>query len=129
VANVFLTYAREDAAFADTLADALKRRGFGIWSNHQAIQPDEDWEQELRDHLTAADSVVVVLSPAAARSANTMFEIGAADALDKPIIAVNPAGSRPVEMRPAFFKRRQVLDGASLTPTEIAERVSRQLAV
>jgi len=128
MANVFLAYAREDAAFADTLADALKKLGVGIRSDRSTVRPGDDWEQALRENLNAADSVIVVLSAAADQSANTMFEIGAADALGKPIIAVRPAGPRSAATLPGFLARRQVLDASGLTAGEIADQVSRQIA-
>lgn len=127
MASVFLSYARRDAELAESIADALKQRGV-VTRMELDIKPGDNFETNLRESLNSADSFVVVLSPTASQSANTMFELGAAYALGKPIIAITPAGARSEGALPTSFSRRRVLDSAGMTAAEIADRVSQQIA-
>jgi formylglycine-generating enzyme required for sulfatase activity len=77
----FVSYAREDAAFALRLAADLKARGANVWIDQLDIRPGRQWDSEVEKALTAASALLVILSPAAVDSRNVMDEI--AFALDE----------------------------------------------
>jgi WD40 repeat protein len=85
-AEVFLSYAREDAAFADRLYNALlaagrtaylDTRGIPVWS--------PDWQAELYDAIEKADAFVLVLSRESLASPNIALELKHAVAQGKRI--------------------------------------------
>jgi tetratricopeptide (TPR) repeat protein len=60
-ATVFISYAREDARFANRLADDLERLQIPIWIDRR-IQPGSRWDQEVQEAIKRANVMVVVLS-------------------------------------------------------------------
>jgi WD40 repeat protein len=62
-ARVFLSYAREDLAFVDRVAEALKAHGFEPLVDRTEIYAFEDWWKRLEALVVRADAVVFVLSP------------------------------------------------------------------
>jgi nucleoside 2-deoxyribosyltransferase len=52
------------------------------------LNAGEKWENKLRNELSAADVVVAILTPRSVHSNWVLHEIGAAWALDKPIIPI-----------------------------------------
>jgi WD40 repeat protein len=84
--EVFISYAREDAAFAERLYKALSAvertayvdtRGIPVWS--------PDWQGELYEAIEKADAFVLLLSPASLASPNVALELKHAVAQGKRI--------------------------------------------
>ena len=67
MANVFLSYAREDTARAGPLAQALEAFGHSVWWD-QNITGGEQFAHAIEQALNDADAVVVVWTDAACRS-------------------------------------------------------------
>ncbi len=61
MADVFLSYAREDKETAHRLADALEARGFDVWWDAE-IPPGETWDRMIERELAAARCAVVLWS-------------------------------------------------------------------
>ena len=68
MASIFLSYAREDATKARTLAKALERAGHAVWWDRQIFGGSE-FSDEIEAALKNADVVIVLWSEAAVRSA------------------------------------------------------------
>jgi hypothetical protein len=86
---VFISYARSDAsAFAEDLLQGLEVAGFEPLLDRHDIAAGEDWEARLGALIQAADTVVFVVSPAAAQSERCAWEVARAEALSKRIIPV-----------------------------------------
>ena len=64
----FLSYAREDSAFAMRLAVDLKAEGANVWLDQLDIRPGRQWDREIEQALTVCNKVIVILSRAAVRS-------------------------------------------------------------
>jgi formylglycine-generating enzyme required for sulfatase activity len=62
VADVFLSYKRQDAATAHTIVDAMRASGISVWWD-DGITPRQAWDQEIEDAISAASTVVVLWSP------------------------------------------------------------------
>jgi formylglycine-generating enzyme required for sulfatase activity len=67
VANVFLSYKREDAKFAEKFASRLKAEGLSLWWDDR-LTPTESWDDEIEENLSAASAVVVLWSPRSVKS-------------------------------------------------------------
>jgi len=85
---VFISYSREDLAFADQLVVTLELAGFAPTIDRVGIHGAEQWEAKLGTLIGEADTVVFVLSPASARSKVCAWEVEHAAALGKRIIPV-----------------------------------------
>jgi hypothetical protein len=93
--NVFISYARVDAP---RLRGILKRLiASGLISERDQILKEEDLpakhgavREEVKRRIQSASKVIVVWGTASASSQWVNYEIGLADALGKPIIAVLP---------------------------------------
>lgn len=67
MADVFLSYAREDARRVEPIVHALRAAGWSVFWD-QAIPPGATWRQHLGGELAAAGCVLVVWSAASVRS-------------------------------------------------------------
>jgi len=88
--NVFISYSRDDLAFADQLYAAVEACGFGLSKDQRGISAGEDWQKRLGSLIRDADTVAFVLSPSSARSEMCAWEVGEAVRLGKRIIPVLP---------------------------------------
>ncbi|MFO1048704.1 MAG: toll/interleukin-1 receptor domain-containing protein, partial [Geminicoccaceae bacterium] len=67
MADVFISYAREDRPFAARLARALEAGGRSVWWDRE-ILPGKDFAQLIGAELDQAKAVVVIWSPASTQS-------------------------------------------------------------
>lgn len=67
MADVFISYARNDREVAEALADYLSERGFRVWWDFELYAGD-NFHDVIRDELERANAVVVIWSDAAAAS-------------------------------------------------------------
>jgi GH24 family phage-related lysozyme (muramidase) len=86
--NIFISYSRDDLAFAEQLYAALEAFGFGLSMDQRGISAGEDWQKRLGSLIRDADTVAFVLSPSSARSEMCAWEVGEAVRLGKRIIPV-----------------------------------------
>jgi hypothetical protein len=93
-ANVFLSYAREDRAFAEKIARAFGQSA-RLFSDDllspvsdDLLSPGGKWQTQLRRELERSDLFVISLTPRTLTSTFALQELGAAWALSKPIRAV-----------------------------------------
>jgi hypothetical protein len=83
MADVFLSYAREDQDRIADLVDALEGRGWSVWWDRQ-LRPGARYEDVIEKELGSARCVVVALTEAALTSAYVRSE--AAEARDRGIL-------------------------------------------
>jgi hypothetical protein len=86
--NVFISYSRDDLAFADQLRAALLAYDFAVTIDRESITSGEDWKQRLGVLIRDADTIVFVLSPSSARSPVCAWEATEAVSLGKRIIPI-----------------------------------------
>lgn len=82
-AKVFISYAREDMAFADRLEAALKAHEFELLIDRTEIYAFEDWWKRIQALIAQADTVIFVLSPDAVASPVCEKEVAYAASLNK----------------------------------------------
>lgn len=64
VTQVFISHAHKDADFtAGFLKPRLEKESITAWCSSADLEPGVDWERQVRQYLSAADWVIVVLSP------------------------------------------------------------------
>jgi hypothetical protein len=88
MADVFISYAREDAEFVRRLNDALKARGKETWVDWESILPSAEWLKEIYAAIEAADTVLFVISPDSVASEVCGQEIAHAVAHNKRLVPI-----------------------------------------
>lgn len=68
MASIFLSYDREDAALARPIAAVLERTGHSVWWDRR-IKGGGEFDAEIEQALSAADSIVVLWSERSVKSA------------------------------------------------------------
>lgn len=116
--KVFLSYATADQSFAEKLAATLRDKGYEV------LDPDflgtgEKIQDEILESLRDADRIIVVVPPSTSNKF-VLFELGAARALGKPIMAVMPDASRSwnsEEVR--ALSHHALIDASKLEPEQL----------
>lgn len=109
MASVFLSYAREDAAKAKSLAGALERAGHEVWWDRH-IHSGSEYAGAIEEALERADAVLVLWSGDAVRSSWVRDE--AAEGRDSGrLVAATLDQTRP----PIGFRQFQCTDLSSWT--------------
>jgi hypothetical protein len=112
VADIFISYAREDRPFAEALAEALGRQGWSIWWDRK-IQAGRSFSEIIERELAQARCVVAVWSQASINSDWVLNE--AAEGADRKILI-------PLlidDVRPPFEFRR--LHAVSLHKRDVSD--------
>ena len=104
MASIFLSYARDDAAKAGRIAEALQSAGHEVWWDRN-IGAGTRFAAEIEDALKAADRVVVLWSKTSIRSAWVLDEAAAGRDTGRLI----PVLIDPVEP-PLGFRQYQSVD-------------------
>ncbi|MEZ5842146.1 MAG: TIR domain-containing protein [Hyphomicrobiaceae bacterium] len=86
--RVFLSYSRQDAAFAGRLREGLEARGIEVFRDIDDTLPGEEWWGRLKALIGRADSIVFVLSPRSVASRVCGDEVAHATTLGKRIFPV-----------------------------------------
>ncbi|MDX2238233.1 MAG: toll/interleukin-1 receptor domain-containing protein [Hyphomonadaceae bacterium] len=104
MADVFLSYKRENKETVQAVVVALRGAGLSVWWD-QDIPPDAPWEASIERELQQAKVVIVAWSQAAVASENVKAEARRARAQGKLVqIFVEPCEP------PLFFGERQGVD-------------------
>ena len=86
MANVFISYAREDGrAFAERLHAQLQNSD-KVWFDERSLAPGVDWDDEIASGIERCDVVLVVVTRAYARSSFARKEVVYASGKRKPIL-------------------------------------------
>ncbi len=85
--KVFISYSRCDAAVAEKISQALRGIKVLTTSLDTDVKPGDDFRKAIFSSLKSSDAVLAIAtSPDVASHSWTGYEIGAAEALRKPII-------------------------------------------
>lgn len=86
--RIFLSYVEADRTYARKLSNLLSQRPNLRIFTTETLSAGEDWKSKLKDELSQTDILMVLLSSNSVNSPWVLQELGAAWALDKPIIPV-----------------------------------------
>lgn len=87
-AKVFLSYSRKDRERAQSIADVLRQRHFGVFKDTDDILPTEEWKGRLEQLIGEADTIVFLLSPHSIASEVCAWEVEHARSLGKRIAPI-----------------------------------------
>lgn len=123
--QIFISYGKDDADWARSLAEALNQRGVRVWLDQFQIAAGASVRDALEAGLRESDVYVALVDPESSQRPNLFFELGAAIGMGKRFIPVVPrevdVSSLPVELR----SRRYLLKSS---PEDTAEELARALA-
>lgn len=120
--DVFLSYTAKDSEWVRRLANALLEQGLNVWYDEIEIKPGDVWRDQTEKGLRASTYVVMIITPEAAHSNWQAAELGAALALQKPLIPI-VAEDVPSKDIPGPIKLRKYLLKAD--PTVVADEIAR----
>ena len=86
--DVFVSYARRDAAIADGLTAALLERGRRPWVDRRELEPSDKWLEALHRGIEASDTFLYLATPNSVASQWCTDELVRADDLGKRILPV-----------------------------------------
>jgi hypothetical protein len=104
--QVFISYSRENLAFAEQLVEDLLDYVLAVWMDVRSIPHGANWDNEVQKGLDSSDLMVVLLSPASVASQNVADEWSYFLEKDKPIL---PLMIVPCDV-PFRLSRRQRVD-------------------
>lgn len=73
MAEVFISYARQDFDFASSLSDVIERHGLTVWWDRSLV-PGDDFRARILDELNISTNVIVLWSPNSVASAFVLDE-------------------------------------------------------
>jgi TolB protein len=74
MARVFISYSRQDVAFANRLATSLADLGADVWIDVEDIPAGMKWSKAIQQGLTVSEVMLVVISPDSMASSNVEDE-------------------------------------------------------
>ena len=86
--TTFVSYAREDSAFARRLCGDLRASGFDVWLDQLDIRAGDPWDQAVEASLKQSGAVIVILSPSSVASRSVLDEVSYALDSDKRVLPV-----------------------------------------
>ena len=88
MADIFISYAREDMEFVRALSKAFEDRNYSVWVDLAGLIPGEHYWPRIRQAITEAGTFLFVISPDSAESVFCRREIDRAVELQKRIVPV-----------------------------------------
>jgi len=88
MAEVFISYAREDQGFARDLNAALQKLQRDTWIDWRSIPDSAKWRAEIFAAIDAADNFLFIISPDSLRSEMCGQEVAHAVANKKRIVTI-----------------------------------------
>ena len=107
--QIFISYKREDEAFARQLYSQIASWGYSPWLDVMHISADHNWDDAIDVALKASEVVIAVLTPESVASENVKNEWGYAESAQKRLVFVW-LRDIPETAIPHRFIRRQRID-------------------
>jgi hypothetical protein len=127
MSSVFMSYSREDGAFASILSDELEKRGLSVFRD-SAISGGEDFSHQIREALQFADVVVVLLSSNSQRSRWIKDEVATALESRKKVIPVLlDAGAKENWVWPLLADRQARTAHSATDVPELATEIEQSI--
>jgi hypothetical protein len=109
--HVFLSFANVDVEVVRRLANRLETAGVAVWTGDEQLVPGTlDWEKAVRGALDASFAVVLMASPAAARSVYVRGELDIASARRLPLFSAWTQGESWADCAPLMLTSSQYVD-------------------
>jgi hypothetical protein len=86
VAHIFISHSTKDKEYVRKLEAELRKRGFSVWVDDQAIRAGQHWMTELEQAVNDCAALIVIMTPNSADEYSWVHnEIGVARERAKPI--------------------------------------------
>lgn len=101
--KIFVSYAHEDRGLLDELEETLRKHGVigdepvSIIDPLNEVKLGDNIREAIRNQIESASKVVIIYTDKSGSSDWVNYEVGMADALNKPIIIIGKKGSRKTE--------------------------------
>jgi nucleoside 2-deoxyribosyltransferase len=126
--RVFLTYSLDDREFAERLRAAMTDENVEVW-DPVSVTAGEKFQDSIEDALKQADVVVYVIPEREGSGKWSLFELGAAKALGKRIVAVLPDTGRIANSAVAArLADRLVVDENAKSPSGTVRKILEKAA-
>ena len=122
--QVFISYSHKDADWARSFAEALSKRGLGVWFDEFRVRAGESLRDALESGLRSSDVFVALIDAEHPGKPNLFFELGAAIGMGKRVVAIVPKNFPATEL-PSELRLRRYLTRDS--PEETAQELSESL--
>lgn len=120
--QVFLSYAKEDSAFASDLLKRLSQQPrFRVFTPDQ-MSAGGNWLSKIKREISRSDVFIALLSPAAVNSELFLSCLGAAWGLGKPIIPV-VTSPEVISRLPVTLANVPVIDIKTLDTPEAIDQI------
>lgn len=128
--KIFISYTADDRAFADELRRAMMaHHDVQVWDPVSAIMPGGKIEETIKANLNSSDLFVYIIPEKEGSGKWSLFELGAAKALRKRIVAVLPDTGRVANSAVAAkLADSLVVSQDRNSAKEIAERILEKAA-
>lgn len=111
MADIFLSYSRQDVDFMRRTRDFLRSAGFSVWTDELNLEPGSSaWQREIEAAIRAATRLVVICSPDAKESKWVNIELTIAEMTNVSIIPVVLRGNDDLSAIPTSVLTYQRID-------------------
>jgi hypothetical protein len=86
MAQLFVSYSRQDAAKVDRLIAALEQANHNVWVDREDIRGGDQWRRQIVAAIKSADLFLIVLSPNSVKSDNVRKELDLAEGVRKRVL-------------------------------------------
>ena len=121
--RLFISHRDGDKQAVHEVASYLREYGINSFVAHETIEPDEDWQREIRRALQSMDAMLVFITEALFQSIWVNQEIGYALARSVPIISIKLGEQDPA----GFINHRQAIRGSIDNPKYNASKIRETL--
>jgi hypothetical protein len=122
--DVFISHASEDEEWASQLARQLRRLGLKAWDPSAEIAPGDNWALEIGRALEESGAMIVLLSPASAKSDSVKREIEYAITSKRFRERLIPVMVKRTTGFPWVLSQLQIEQGE---PSDVAKRIAKRL--
>ncbi len=121
MADIFISYSRQDSEQANLLTELLTSAGLSVWIDRSSIEAASSWSGEIVDAIDACKALIVMLSPNSVASKNVVREVALATERDKKVL--------PLDLEPVTLSRDLAyhLAGIQRTPMTNIDAIIRAL--
>ena len=122
MADIFISYSRQDSDQANILTELLTSAGLSVWIDQSGIDVATSWSGEIVDAINGCKAFVVLLSPNSIESVNVIKEVSLASEKRKKIL--------PLDLEPVSLTRdfEYQLAGIQRAPMTNIDAIIRALA-
>ena len=112
MADIFISYSREDRGLIDQLSEEVENLGYTVWCDGD-LQGGSAWRQAIATEITKCQVLIVLWSENSKKSVFVPQEVDEAMQLEKPVIALRVKGFESKDV-PLGFRHIQVILNTSI---------------